>query len=378
VIRTPLEARIARLIERGGPLTIAAFMALALGDPEDGYYIRRNAIGADGDFITAPEISQLFGEMIGVHLALLIDRMPPHGPFALVELGPGRGTLMADMLRTLAKLRPGAMGRVSVELVETSPRLRALQTEAVKPWASPRFHEAIATLPDDRPLLVVANEFFDALPIRQFVKAGRVWRERMIGLDHGRPAFTLGVSTLTKAALPSSAATVPDGSIFEVAPAREAVVADLAARFASQSGAGLIIDYGHGQSGFGDTLQAMRGHAPSPVLEQVGMADITSHVDFQPLMAAAGRNGCQTGFVTQGEFLLRLGLLERAGRLGAGKSAAEQEVIRQAVERLAGPGTDDDQRRHQMGGLFKVMAMAGGMLALPGLPAPFDNAIETP
>jgi SAM-dependent MidA family methyltransferase len=364
---TPLEKRLLRLIEAGGPINIAAFMALALGDPEHGYYMRREALGAKGDFTTAPEVSQLFGEMIAVHLALVIERLPPDGPLNLVEFGPGRGTLMADMLRTLGKLRPAAVKRMRVVMVETSGRLRDLQRKAVSHLAEPEFHDSLQTLRLDGPVLAVGNEFLDALPFRQFVKQGSAWRERVVIAEDGALAFGLGDAVLGAADLPPVCSGAPEGAVFEIAPAREAFIATLAARLARNGGTALFIDYGHARPGIGDTLQAVRDHAPAPVLAAVGLADITSHVDFAPLLAIATREGCATGILSQGEFLLGAGILQRAGRLGAGLDDSARENLRQAVERLAG----SDTAHGQMGSLFKVAAFAAGAAASGGLSAPF-------
>ena len=355
-----LETKIHRMIEADGPINIALFMALCLGDPEHGYYIKQEAFGEKGDFITAPDVSQLFGELIGVFLALCLDQFEADQPVTLVELGPGRGTLMADIVRTLKQLRPRHFDLLEVALVETSPRLRELQSKAIAANKTPVFHDSIATLPETKPLLVVGNEFLDALPMRQYVKAGGVWRERVITVQGGKLAFVLGASTLAPKELPGSAEAAQDGAIYEIAPARAALVEDLAQRVEEQSGVGLLIDYGHTKSGFGDTLQAMRAHQFAPVLEAPGEVDLTSHVDFEVLQSDALKGNCQATLKTQGEFLLELGLLERAGALGAGKSLEFQTEIQAAVERLAGP--------HQMGDLFKVLCFG------PHLPPPFENA----
>jgi SAM-dependent MidA family methyltransferase len=355
-----LETKIHRLIEADGPISVALYMALCLGEPEHGYYMRQEAFGAKGDFITAPDVSQLFGEMIGVFFALSLDQIETEKPVTLVELGPGRGTLMADVLRTLKQLRPTRFLQMQVAMVETSARLRDIQVKAIAAYKVPDFHDSIATLPDQMPLLVIGNEFLDALPMRQFVKSGPVWRERMVTLEEGKLVFVLGASTLAPDELPDTAPLTEDGETLEVAPARSAVVEDLAVRLQAQGGTGLLIDYGHMISGFGDTLQAMRAHAFAPVLEAPGEVDLTSHVDFAVLQKAALAAKCNAALKTQSEFLLELGLLERAGKLGAGKSHEFQVEIQIAVERLAGPDA--------MGHLFKVLCFG------PLLPPPFENA----
>ncbi len=352
-----LETKIHRLIEADGPISVAMYMALCLGDLEHGYYMRQEAFGAKGDFITAPEVSQLFGEIVGVFLALSLDRIDVERPITLVELGPGRGTLMADILRTLKQLRPKHFELMEVALVETSPRLRGLQAKAIAAYKVPVFHDSIASIPDHNPLLVIGNEFLDALPIRQYINSGGQWRERMVAVQDGKLVFVLGTSTLAPNELPDSAKTADDNTIFEIAPTRSAVVEELAQRVKSQNGLALLIDYGHLRSGFGDTLQAMRAHDFAPVLETPGEVDLTSHVDFDVLRHAAGSSGCKTALKTQGEFLLELGLLQRAGALGENKSLEFQAKIQAAVERLAHP--------EAMGNLFKVLCFG------PHLPSPF-------
>jgi SAM-dependent MidA family methyltransferase len=357
---TPLGLRLRRMIEAGGPMPVSAWMALCLGDPEHGYYMARDPFGPDGDFTTAPEISQLFGEMIGVHFALAAKVSALEGAVTLAECGPGRGTLMRDMLRTLKRVAPQLRPRVM--LVETSARLRDIQRGALAGMAEPEFLDTPDALPVTRPLLLVANEFLDALPFRQFIKRGGVWRERMVDVAGDAFAFVPGTASISPADLPPGATLQPDGAIFELAPAREAAVATLAEHVRQAGGAALLIDYGHVESGFGDTFQAMRDHAFADVLAEPGLADLTSHVDFAPLLAAARRAGCVAATMEQGDFLIGLGLLERAGALGAAHDEATRERIRQAVARLAGP--------EAMGRLFKVLALAAAApLAPPFAPA---------
>lgn len=355
-----LEIKIHRMIEADGPISVALYMALCLGDSEHGYYMKKEAFGTKGDFITAPEVSQFFGEIIGVFLALSLHQWDAEKPVALVELGPGRGVLMADVLRTLKQLRPAHFSVLKVAMVETSPRLRGLQAAAVAPFKTVTFHDDIASLPTDMPLLVIGNEFLDALPMHQYVKSRALWRERVVTVQDGKLAFGLGTATLAPNELPIGAADAEDGTIFEVAPARAAVVADIALRLKAQSGTALLIDYGHLKSGFGNTFQAMRTHQFAKILEPPGEVDLTSHVDFEPLQKAAIAAGCRTGAMTQSNFLLDLGLLERAGAFGAGKSLEFQSGVQAAVERLVGPNA--------MGQLFKVLCFGNT------LPPPFENA----
>ncbi|MBB5752012.1 class I SAM-dependent methyltransferase [Prosthecomicrobium pneumaticum] len=345
---TPLARRLALRIAADGPITVAAYMEACLGDPEHGYYARREPFGTAGDFVTAPEISQMFGELIGLWA---IERWRAIGrpeAFVLAELGPGRGTLMADLLRA-ARIEPGFLAAARIVLVETSARLRAIQSATLAGHAV-LWRDEVAALPGG-PLIAVANEFFDALPIRQFERTEAGIAERMVGLRDGALVFGLRPGARLDASREARLAAAPAGSVLEIAPAGERLAALLGARIARSGGALLAIDYGHG-GGFGDTLQALRRHAYDPPLAHPGEADLTAHVDFAALAAAAaGAGGRPEQLETQGGFLLRHGLLERAGRLGAGKDGAIQEAIRAAVERLAGP--------RAMGELFKVLAVHG-------------------
>jgi SAM-dependent MidA family methyltransferase len=330
-------------------------MAHCLTDPEHGYYATRDPFGAAGDFITAPEVSQMFGEIVGAWLIEMWERCGAPSPVRLVELGPGRGTLMADVLRVAARV-PTFIRAASIHLVETSPVLRQRQAETLQTaGVEPTWHAAIAEVPAG-PLLLVANEFFDALPVRQFVRLD-VWRERAVGVDaRGRLGFGIGPGVL------ESGPDARQGSILEIRPAAEALVAEISQRIVAHGSAALIIDYGHDETAPGETLQAMQGHAFCDPLAEPGEADITAHVDFGALAAEARRAGAAAhGPMSQGEFLTALGLVERAGRLGANADGSVREALRAAVDRLAGAD--------EMGALFKVLA-----LTRPGLvPPPFDQ-----
>ncbi len=358
---TALKERIAALISAAGPISVADYFALCLSDPRHGYYMSRDPFGRDGDFTTAPEISQMFGELIGIWLVAVWRALGQPARPVIAEIGPGRGTLSKDIVRTLEKIEPPLLASAHFALIETSPRLRGVQAATLQDCGvDAAWHDHLADLPR-RPLLIVGNEFFDALPLRQFVKAGRAWRERAVGLDeNGRLAFVGGAGSLDPALLPPGADKAPDGTILETAPARTAVMQAIAGRIAADGGAGLFIDYGYVRPGFGDTFQAVRRHRAEGVLDNPGEADVTAHVDFSALAAVARAAGLDARLETQGDFLLRLGLLERAGRLGAGASAARQDEIRAAVERLA--ATD------QMGELFKVLAVLPRGVRVP----PFD------
>ncbi|OBQ70096.1 class I SAM-dependent methyltransferase [Mesorhizobium erdmanii] len=347
---TRLKTRIVDLIEALGPLPVNEYMALCLFDPADGYYTTREPFGAAGDFVTAPEISQMFGELVAVWLYQAWAAIGRPMPVTVAEIGPGRGTLMKDMLRTLSRLDPDLANGAAFVMVETSPRLAEIQKQTL--GATPftvQWHETIETLPH-QPLLIVGNELFDAIPIRQFVRAGTGWRERMVGLDDDNAlSFFAGAGSVDATLLPVDAAEAPQGAIVEVAPARTALMAAIAERMARNGGAGLFLDYGHLQPGVGDTLQALRRHHHEDVLANPGEADITSHVDFAALAAVARGHGLDVHLSTQGYFLLGMGILERAGRLGADAGQAARDEISSAVERLAGP--------QAMGELFKVLAV---------------------
>jgi SAM-dependent MidA family methyltransferase len=326
----PLADRIKALIRHDGPMSVASYMALALGDPEHGYYATREPFGRGGDFVTAPEVSQMFGELIGLWCLVVWQRMGSPERFELVELGPGRGTLMADLWRA-ASIRRGFVEAARVHLVETSRRLRAAQAETLAHLPRPPvWHDDIASLPLG-PAIIVANEFFDALPVRQFALTEDGWRERVIGLDDEtcRPAG--------------------------------AIAGALASRVAAQGGAFLAIDYGYAE-GCGDTLQAVRAHAFADPLSEPGRADLTAHVDFGALANAARGAGARVhGPMTQGDFLVKLGLLDRAASLGADKAVEARDELTAAVDRLAGPSG--------MGTLFKVLAATSPRF----VPPPFDT-----
>jgi SAM-dependent MidA family methyltransferase len=353
-----LKDRIRRLIRTDGPMSVSDYMAMCLFDPENGYYTTREPFGEGGDFVTAPEISQMFGEMVGAWLVHAWRALGRPQPFALVEMGPGRGTLMRDIMRT-ARIDPAFLAAAQVHLVETSERLRGVQAETLVPLAV-HWHSELTTLPTV-PMLFVANELFDAVPVRQFEQTPNGWCERRVGLDaDGNLAFVPGLPVSDPSLLPPGADAAPEGAVFEYAPAREAIAANLGERLTAHGGTALVIDYGHIRSGFADTLQALRAHHFVSVFHEPGSADLTSHVDFESLGRAAESAGATAlPAMTQGDFLLSLGLAERAGALGHGKDEKTQAEIRAAAERLAGTG------KAQMGGLFKVLCLTGAPLALP-------------
>ncbi|WP_434056072.1 MAG: class I SAM-dependent methyltransferase [Roseibium sp.] len=360
---TDLKEKIKAGIANEGPVPVARYMAQCLGDPAFGYYQTREPFGREGDFITAPEVSQMFGELLGAACVAAFKHLGEPAAFSLVELGPGRGTLMADLLRA-ASLRPGFVAAANLHLVETSRRLRKIQKETLAGAPlSPAFHDTVEDMPDG-PVILVANEFFDALPIHQFVRTPEGWHERAVGLDAGGElAFGAGTARIPDGDIPEDFRNAPPGTILETQPAANAIAEALGRRMGRAGGAAIIVDYGYLKSATGDTLQALYRHAYDDVLAHPGEADLTAHVNFEALAGAARRGGAASSAVlTQGDFLLRSGLLERAGSLGAGKTHEEQEAIRDAVERLAAPD--------QMGDLFKVLALASTPVPFP----PFDSA----
>ncbi len=334
--RQALARKLLRLIDATGPISIAAFMAEANGH----YYATRDPFGAAGDFITAPEISQMFGELIGLWCADLWLRAGKPDPVHYVELGPGRGTLAMDALRAMEQvgLRP------SVHFVEMSPVLRGLQAEAV---ADATFHNDVASLPSSGALLLIANEFFDALPVRQLVMTGQGWRERMVA-EQERHFLPVAGQIPMDAAVPADLRRAAVGTILETCPSASAIMHDLAARLAVQGGAMLTIDYGYEGPQAGDTLQALYRHKMVSPFDNVGEQDLTAHVDFSALADAARSGGVQVaGPVEQGAWLKALGLEARAQKLIAARPD-QADTINGQVARLAGGD--------QMGRLFKILA----------------------
>nr|WP_246176525.1 SAM-dependent methyltransferase [Rhodovulum strictum] len=342
-----MAALLARRIAATGPISLAEFMAECLMHPEHGYYSTRDPFGAAGDFTTAPEISQMFGELLGLWLAQVwLDRGAP-APFTLAELGPGRGTLMADALRACRAV-PGFLDAARLHLVETSPSLRARQREVLAghdvTWV-----ERVEALPE-APLFLIANEFFDALPIRQFQRDADGWRERQVALLGGALGFGL-TAPMPVAALSHRLADTRPGDIIEICPAAEAIVTTIAQRIAAHGGAALIVDYG-GWRSLGDTVQALRAHRPEPVLSHPGAADLTAHVDFEALARAAAAAGVAVAPLTpQGVFLERLGIAARAEVLARNLAGAARDAHVAAHRRLTHP--------QEMGTLFQTLALTG-------------------
>jgi NADH dehydrogenase [ubiquinone] 1 alpha subcomplex assembly factor 7 len=363
--KSPLEAEIRRRIAAAGPMPVGEYMALCLGDPQHGYYTTRDPLGTRGDFVTAPEISQMFGELIGLWMAAVWKKLGSPKAIRIVELGPGRGTLMRDALRAL-NVMPGFRETITVHLVEISPVLRAHQERMLGSQPTPvHWHAALADVPHGT-AIIVANEFFDAIPVNQAVKTNSGWHERRIEIDAaGEFAFTVAPSPLPhfQMLLPPALRASPDGSVFEW---RDYIAAmEIGRRIASDGGAALVIDYGHIESDIGDTLQAVGQHAYADPLTAPGQLDITAHVDFQALRRAIEAMGAVGyGPLKQGEFLRRLGIETRAATLKARATPAGAADIEQALLRLTG------YSRSGMGMLFKAAAFAHPSL---GVPPGFDS-----
>lgn len=355
---TPLEQHLKRLIRADGPLRFDRYMELCLGHPEHGYYRKRDPFGRSGDFITAPEVSQMFGELIAVWCVDAWDALGQPADLAVVELGPGRGTLMSDVLRALRSV-PGFSPDLEVHLVETSPALRALQQQAVAPYERPvAWHDALDTVPA-APCVILANEFFDALPVRQFERRGTEWFERCVGLDEaGELALGLAPGASDASLLSPPALGAEEGAIWEHAPERERVARDVAEHLQRAGGAALIIDYGHLRSGYGDTVQAVRSHECVSLTHAPGLTDLTSHVDFQRLGASlSGAGAAVWPMTTQGAFLKAMGIETRASHLSQKASPEQASDIASGLARL----TDCEG----MGNLFKVCAATSNAVRPP-------------
>ncbi len=355
--RTPLATRLIARIERDGPLPVHEYMAVCLSDSDHGYYRTAQPLGRAGDFITAPEISQVFGELLGLWAASVWQDMGAPVPVALIELGPGRGTLAADALRAAASL-PAFRAALRLHLVETSPVLRDEQartlSNAVAGW-----HETLDGVPDG-PAIILANEFIDALPVRQLVRRDGEWRERCVGHD-ARQGFRFeegGAAVLSEAErnlLPDEAA---DGDISELRPGAAALLGEIARRGTHGPQAALCIDYGHAEAAIGDTLQAVSAHRYAGVFDAPGAHDLTAHVDFRALALAAVAIGIRPfGPMAQGRFLLQLGLETRCQTLMRTATAQQRQTIMSGARRLVDPT--------QMGELFKVMAVTAGLRTAP-------------
>jgi SAM-dependent MidA family methyltransferase len=357
----PLEAEIRRMLATSGPMPVSRYMEICLTHPQHGYYVSRDPLGATGDFITAPEISQMFGELIGLWIVAVWRQMgSPYG-LRVIELGPGRGTLMADAMRAAQSVPAFVQAAVSIHLVEISPALRERQAGTLAHLRQPpEWHDTLSDVPPG-PSIIVANEFFDALPVHQAVRRPDGWHQRMVSLDRdGTLTFTLEADPTPhfEQLLPAHLRDAHDDELFEWRA--DHVAMDLGRRIERDRGAALVIDYGHRQSDTGDTFQAAARHAFTDPLHTPGLADLTAHVDFQALANAASAMGAEIhGAVTQGEWLRRLGIFERASALKVHATEAQRHDIDTALDRLTGVG------RTTMGELFKVIAFTHPQLGTP-------------
>ena len=350
-----LGNEIKAMIEASGPITLERYMELALGHPAHGYYMKQDPFGAAGDFTTAPEISQMFGELIGLWTAEVWASMGAPNPLRLVELGPGRGTLVSDALRA-ARVAPDFRAALDVWMIETSPTLAHIQHDTLLTSGAPiAWVGDLADVPEG-PAIFIANEFLDALPVRQYARVGRDWRERVVALDDD------GELTFAMAAKPENSIHTPaaDGEMLEINAAAHKLVFALAGRIAKQGGAALFVDYGHTNTDFSDTLQALRAHRMVDPLTDPGDCDITAHVDFAAMARSARAAGAAVyGPIDQGDFLKTIGLDQRTQALLGRAAPAQSGDIEASRRRLAGKGAGE------MGGLFKVMIVAHRALPVP-------------
>lgn len=347
---TRLEEILKRQIATQGPLTIAQYMSECLLHPQHGYYTTQTPFGAEGDFITAPEVSQMFGELLGLSLAQSwLDQGAPTS-FILAELGPGRGTLMSDIWRATRGV-PGFHDAAQVTLLEAAPAMRTVQAETLAD-AHPTWIESLADLPE-LPLFLVANEYFDTLPVRQFLRSGAGWCERVVGLTEGALSFGL-TPALPLSELAHRIDDTQDGDLVELSAAAETIAQAIGGHIAQHGGAALIFDYGDWRS-TGDTFQAVRRHQKLSPLDGPGTADLTAHIDFERLTSAAA---CQVSQMqTQGIVLERLGITQRAQTLSQGLKGPALEALINAHRRLTHPD--------EMGTLFKTIAFAPDGAPLP-------------
>ncbi len=359
---SPLQTDIKKLIKSAGPMPVWRYMELCLSHPKHGYYVSRDPIGREGDFTTAPEVSQMFGELVGLWAASVWKAIGSPPLLRLVELGPGRGTMMADALRALRVLPP-LYHAITVHLVEINPVLREKQKVTLSGVRNIVWHDSIDDVPEG-PAVILANEYFDVLPIRQSVKCETGWHERVVEIDgEGKLAFGVSAQPTPRfeILLPPLVRAAPVGAIFEWRP--DAEIMKIASRVRDQDGAALIIDYGHVRSDAGDTFQAIAKHTFADPLKAPGEADVTAHVDFQALARAAEDMGARVhGPVTQSEFLKRLGIETRALALMAKTTHEVSEDIAAALKRLTSDG------RGGMGSMFKVLGISEARFtALAGL-----------
>jgi NADH dehydrogenase [ubiquinone] 1 alpha subcomplex assembly factor 7 len=359
---SPLMADIKKLIKTTGPMPVWRYMELCLTHPKHGYYVLRDPLGREGDFITAPEVSQMFGELLGLWAASVWKALGSPAKLHLIELGPGRGTMMADALRALRVL-PLLYQAITVHMVEINPVLQNKQRATLSAVRNIQWHTSIDDVPPG-PTIILANEYFDVLPIHQAVKRQTGWHERVVEIDDdGKLAFGTAAEPMPRfeVLLPPLVREAPIGAVFEWRP--DAEMMKIASRVRDQGGAALIIDYGHLRSDAGDTFQAIARHSFADPLKDPGLADLTAHVDFQALASAAEDVGARVhGPVPQGDFLKHLGIETRAVTLMAKASHEVSEGISEALKRLIGGGQSG------MGSLFKVIGISDpGIDMLVGL-----------
>jgi len=355
-----LKARLQAQISAFGPISVAQYMGLCLHDPKDGYYAAHPKLGAEGDFLTAPLTSQMFGELIGLWTIAVWESLGCPGQLSLIEIGPGDGTLMSDLLRA-ARLAPQMVKGLEVTLVETSAPLTLIQQQTLANVPI-RWVTRLDEVEGNGPVILIANEVLDCLPARQFIRTATGWTERMVGLtDEGD--LTFGLSPRPVEGLFPAA---PQGAVLELSAAQEAFSAVVAALIATRGGAGLLIDYGRDTEGFGDTLQALRSHQKHGPLDHPGLDDLTIHADFPAVLKAAQAEGVATAITSQGTFLQRLGIVARAERL-ANARPDQSAIVERQLERLIAPD--------QMGDLFKVAGLwSKDMPQPPGFgPDPEDH-----
>jgi SAM-dependent MidA family methyltransferase len=359
---SPLQSEIKKLIKSSGPMPVWRYMELCLLHPQYGYYVSRDPLGREGDFTTAPEVSQMFGELLGLWAASVWKAIGQPPLLRLVELGPGRGTMMADALRALRVLPP-LYQSLTIHMVEINPVLREKQRSTLSGVRNITWHDSIDDIVDG-PAVIFANEYFDVLPIHQMVKRETGWHERVVEMDdNGRLVFGAAAEPTPRfeVLLPPLVRAAPPGAVFEWRPDTE--IMKIASRVRDQDGAALIIDYGHLRSDAGDSFQAIARHSFTDPLKNPGQADVTAHVDFQALVRAAEDLGARVhGPVTQGDFLKRLGIETRAVTLMAKTTHEVSEDISGALKRLV------DSGRGGMGSMFKVLAISQpDLVALAGL-----------
>jgi NADH dehydrogenase [ubiquinone] 1 alpha subcomplex assembly factor 7 len=354
---SPLLSEIKTLIKSSGPMPVWRYMQLCLMHPQHGYYVSRDPLGREGDFITAPEVSQMFGELLGLWSASVWKAIDSPPLLRLIEIGPGRGTMMADALRALRVLPP-LYQALSIHLIEVNPVLRDKQKTTLSNSRNITWHDSIDDVPDG-PSVIFANEYFDVLPIHQAVKGENGWHERTVELDDsGNLAFGAAAEAIPRfeVLLPAWVRVAPVGAVFEWRP--DADIMKIATRVRDQEGAALIIDYGHLRSDAGDTFQAIARHSFTDPLKYPGLADVTAHVDFQALVRASEVLGARIhGPVPQGDFLKRLGIESRALGLMAKATHEVSQDIAGALKRLVGGGSSG------MGQMFKVLGVSEPDLA---------------